>query len=137
MRKLSDEIKILINQNAYITKNGEGVNHLSLGGIHDVVLLMEQQLSNTCSVCGGHPISKKPCICSGNGTAVDEMLGLRGLVYDLEQQVIDLQAKVAAKSYGSPARPVTVDGIRYPSMNQAEIRSGKGMRYIRNHGVFE
>lgn len=54
-----------------------------------------------------------------------------------QRELAILQAKVAAKSYGSPARPVTVDGIKYPSMNQAEIQSGKGMRYIRNHGVFE
>lgn len=135
MKKLSDELALFIEQNAYTLSANDLFQPLE--GILFRALNLEQQLSNTCSVCGGHPISKNPCICSGNGTAVDEMLGLRGLVYDLGKQVEELQAKVAAKSYGSPARPVTVDGVRYPSMNQADIQSGKGMRYIRNHGVFE
>ena len=34
-------------------------------------------IANTCSVCGGYPVSELPCICGGTGTASGEIQGLR------------------------------------------------------------
>ena len=51
-----------------------------------------------CAVCDGkgNTLSGLPCICKGGGTQGDEVIGLRELVYEYEQEVLQLQTRIEA-----------------------------------------
>jgi hypothetical protein len=52
---------------------------------------------DTCDCCGGSgkPVSGKPCICDGYGTAGWERVGLRKAVFDLEEKLEAAERRVA------------------------------------------
>jgi hypothetical protein len=51
---------------------------------------------DTCDCCGGSgkPVSGKPCICDGYGTAGWERVGLRKAVFDLEEKLEAAERRV-------------------------------------------
>ena len=98
--------------------------------VNALIAREEARVPDVCSVCAGEgaPVSGRPCICGGAGTAGAEMLGLRRSLLAAEAR----EERMASENIATIK--AIKDGVRSLREYAAELENGLRILPQNNHG---